>query len=207
MGLLLSVALVKILTTSATIGSGGSGGVFGPSMVIGGCTGGAVGELLHCILAAAGAPAAIYAIVGMAGFFAGCAHAPISTIVMVSELTGDYSLLVPTMWVSTLCFVLCHRWTLYEKQVPTRLDSPAHRGDFLVDVLEGIKVQDVPWKDRQTVPEGMRLKTSCTCWPRAGSITSRWSTIDGRFVGIFSTNDVRGYLFNEVIWNLPTPAT
>src|SRR3954454_675979 len=98
---------------------------------------------------------AIYAIVGMAAFFPGAAHAPISTIVMVSELTGDYGLLVPSLWVSVLCFLLCQRWTLYHKQLPSRLDSPAHRGDFLVDVLEGIIVKDVPWKQRTTVFQGM----------------------------------------------------
>ncbi|MDB5387301.1 MAG: clcA 1 [Planctomycetaceae bacterium] len=102
--MLVSIALVKILTTSATIGSGGSGGVFGPSMVIGGCTDGAIGQCLHWLWPSAVPHPAIYAVVGMAGFFAGCAHAPISTIVMVSELTGDYSLIVPATWVSTLCF-------------------------------------------------------------------------------------------------------
>ena len=45
-----------------------------------------------------------------------------------------------TMWVSTLCFLFCRRWTLYQKQVPSRLESPAHRGDFIIDVLEGIHV-------------------------------------------------------------------
>ena len=158
MTMLLGVALIKVLTTSATIGSGGSGGVFGPSMVIGGCTGGAMGQGLHRLWPSLVPEPAIYTVVGMAGFFAGCAHAPISTIVMVSELTGDYSLLVPAMFVSTLCFVLCHGWTLYEKQVPSRLDSPAHRGDFLVNVLEGIKVKNVPWVDRTTVPESMSLE-------------------------------------------------
>jgi CIC family chloride channel protein len=145
---------------------------------------------------------AIYAVVGMAGFFAGIAHAPISTIVMVSELTGDYRLLVPTMWVSTLCFVLCQRWTLYEKQVASRLDSPAHRGDFLVDVLEGIRVQDVPWKDRETIPEAMTLNE--IVHKLADSRQHYFPVVDagGKFVGIFSTDDVRGYLYNELIWNL-----
>ncbi len=202
MWLLLSIALMKILTTSATIGSGGSGGVFGPSMVIGGCTGGAIGQFLHWLWPAAVPHPAIYAVVGMAGFFAGCAHAPISTIVMVSELTGDYSLLVPTMWVSMLCFTLCHRWSLYEKQVPSRLDSPAHRGDFLVDVLEGIKVQDVPWKERKTVPEGMTLKAILHILANTRQHYFPVIDHDGRFVGIFSTDDVRSYLFNEDIWDL-----
>jgi len=200
--LLLCIALVKIVTTSMTIGSGGSGGVFGPSMVIGGCTGGAIGELLHGWWPQLVPNPAIYAVVGMAGFFAGIAHAPISTIVMVSELTGDYRLLVPTMWVSTLCFILCQRWTLYDKQVPSRLDSPAHRGDFLIDVLEGIRVKDVRWKDRQTVAEGMSLKEIVHML--ADSRQHYFPVVDGngRFVGIFSTDDVRSYLYNELIWEL-----
>jgi CIC family chloride channel protein len=202
MGLLLCIAFVKILTTSATIGSGGSGGVFGPSMVIGGCTGGAIGELFRRWWPNMVPQPAIYAVVGMAGFFAGCAHAPISTIVKVSELTGDYSLLVPTMWVSTLCFILCQRWTLYEKQVPSRLDSPAHRGDFLVDVLEGITVKDVPWKDRQTVPEGMPLKEIVQLLATSRQHYFPVVDAEGRFIGIFSTDDVRGYIYNELIWTL-----
>ena len=200
--LLLSIALVKILTTSTTIGSGGSGGVFGPSMVIGGCTGGAIGDVLHRLWPALVPNPAIYSVIGMAGFFAGCAHAPISTIVMVAELTGDYSLLVPTMWVSTLCFMLCQRWTLYEKQVPSRLDSPAHRGDFLVDVLEGIHVKDVPWKQRETIFEGMKLKEIVR--HLAESRQHYFPVVDaaGHFVGIFSTDDVRRYLYDESIWEL-----
>jgi CIC family chloride channel protein len=138
----------------------------------------------------------------MAGFFAGCAHAPISTIVMVTELTGDYSLLVPTMWVSTLCFVLCQHWSLYEKQVPSRLDSPAHRGDFLVDVLEGISVRDVPWTDTKTVHEGMPLQDIVHML--AENRQHYFPVIDSelRFVGIFSSDDVRRYLFDPILWQL-----
>lgn len=200
--LLICIAIGKILTTSATIGSGGSGGVFGPSMVIGGCTGAAVGQVFHQWWPQLAPQPAIYAIVGMAGFFAGAAHAPISTIVMVTELTGDYGLLVPALWVSVLCFLLCHRWTLYHKQLPSRLDSPAHRGDFLVDVLEGITVQDVPWKERATVFQGMPLKEIVRFV--ANSRQHYFPVVDGkgRFVGIFSTDDVRSHLYNEEIWEL-----
>jgi CIC family chloride channel protein len=200
--LLMAIALVKIITTSFTIGSGGSGGVFGPSMVIGGCTGGAIGLFLHRIWPAAVPSPAIYTVVGMAGFFAGCAHAPISTIVMVTELTGDYSLLVPAMWVSTLCFVLCQHWSLYEKQVPTRLDSPAHRGDFLVDVLEGITVKDVPWTDRKAVNEAMALQDIVHMLAENRQHYFPVVDSDERFVGIFSSDDVRRYLFDPTIWQL-----
>jgi CIC family chloride channel protein len=200
--LLACIAIGKIVTTSATIGSGGSGGVFGPSMVIGGCTGAAVGQVFHQWWPNLAPQPAIYAIVGMAGFFAGAAHAPISTIVMVTELTGDYGLLVPALWVSVLCFLLCQRWTLYHKQLPSRLDSPAHRGDFLVDVLEGISVKDVPWKERITVFQGMPLQEIVRVV--AESRQHYFPVVDkkGRFVGIFSTDDVRGHLYNEEIWQL-----
>ncbi|HVT30844.1 MAG TPA: chloride channel protein [Lacipirellulaceae bacterium] len=200
--LLATFAVVKILTTSFTIGSGGSGGIFGPSMVIGGITGAAVGLALHALWPHIVPQPQIFAIVGMAGFFAGAAHAPISTVIMVSELTGDYALLVPTMWVSTLCFLLCHRWTLYDQQLPSRLDSPAHRGDFLVDVLEGITVRDVPWKQRTSVFQGMPLKEIVHLI--AESRQHYFPVVDGagRFVGIFSTDDVRSHLYNEEIWHL-----
>ncbi len=200
--LLIIIAVVKILTTSATIGSGGSGGVFGPSMVIGGCTGGAIGDLLHRVAPTFVPNPAIYSVVGMAGFFSACAHAPISTIVMVTELTGNYSLLVPTMWVSTLCFILGEPWTLYEKQLASRLVSPAHRGDFLVDVLEGIKVEDVVWKNEPTVKSNVALQDIIHLL--AQSRQQYYPVVDAsdRFVGIFSADDVRRYLFSESLWNI-----
>jgi CIC family chloride channel protein len=201
-GMLLSVALVKMATTSFTISSGGSGGVFGPSMVIGGCTGGAIGLALHALWPELVPDPAIYAILGMAGFFAGAAHAPISTIIMVNELTGDYSLLVPTMWVSTLCFLLCHRWTLYDKQLPSRLDSPAHRGDFLVDVLEGIRVRDVEWRTCDTVYEGMPLREILQRFATSRQHYFPVVDAEGKLVGIFSGDDVRQYVFDDAIWKL-----
>ena len=150
-GLLVLVALAKVITTSLTVSSGGSGGVFGPSVVIGGCLGAAVGKSLHVWFPDLIVQPESFAIVGMAGFFAGAARAPISTILMVTEMTGTYTLLLPTMWVSTLCFILCSRWTLFDKQVTSRLESPAHRGDFLVDVLEGMRVADVYQADRKLI--------------------------------------------------------
>ena len=202
-GALLLIAGGKVLTTSLTISTGGSGGVFGPSMVIGGCVGGALGLWFQDLFGIQTPPGA-YAIIGMAGFFAGAAHAPISTIIMVSEMTGDYKLLLPTMWVSTLCFLLCRRWTLYEKQVPTRLESPAHKGDFIVDVLEGNLVKDV-FKKRDNirrVPESTSLDDIVHIL--AKSHQHYFPVVDdqGSMVGIFSDDDVRAYLFDETIWSL-----
>jgi CIC family chloride channel protein len=148
---LLAVALGKIVTTGLTIGSGGSGGVFGPSMVIGGCGGGALGIALHRLWPALAPHPASFVIVGMAGFFAAAAKTPFSTLVMVSELTGNYNLLLPALWVCALAFLLSDEQSIYSSQVESRSRSPAHQGDYVREVLACLRVgqfltqvQDVP---------------------------------------------------------------
>jgi CIC family chloride channel protein len=141
------VALGKMVTTSLTIGSGGSGGVFGPSMVIGGCLGAAVGTVFHHWLPGLVPDVGPFTIVGMAGFFAGVAKTPISTLLMVGELTGNYSLLLPSMLVVCLAMIIVHRWTIYSEQVRTRAESPVHRGELLHDVLAELVVGDIVRKE------------------------------------------------------------
>ena len=202
--LLLTIAFAKIITTSLTIGSGGSGGVFGPSMVIGGCLGASVGLFFHQIWPQVVTEPGAYGLVGMAGFFAGAAHAPISTIIMVSEMTGDYTLLLPTMLASMLSFLLCRRYKLYEKQLPSRLESPAHRGDFIVDMLEGIKVKDVyrPNVDLVFIPEGMPLEQIVHIMAETQQHYFPVVDDEQNIVGVFSSDDVRFYLYDETLWTL-----
>jgi CIC family chloride channel protein len=139
-GLLLGVALGKIVTTSLTIGSGGSGGVFGPSMVIGGCGGGALGVFLHAVAPSLVPHPASFIILGMAGFFAAAAKTPFSTLIIVSEMTGDYRLLLPALWVVTIAFLVSDEEPLYRSQVRSRALSPAHQGSYVREVLAGLKV-------------------------------------------------------------------
>lgn len=138
---LLAIALGKIVSTSLTIGSGGSGGVFGPSMVIGGCGGGFLGLLLHARWPQWTPEPASCVIVGMAGFFAAAAKTPFSTLVIVSEMTGGYDLLLPSLWVCVLAFVLSDRQSIYASQVESRSMSPAHQGAFVRQVLAGVTVR------------------------------------------------------------------
>jgi CIC family chloride channel protein len=137
---LLAVSIGKILTTSLTIGSGGSGGVFGPSMVIGGCAGGAVGLGLNGLWQPLAPQPAAFAVVGMAGFFAAAAKTPFSTLIIVSEMTGDYNLILPALFVCTLSFLLSDEQSLYQAQVESRSRSPAHQGSYVRDVLAGVRV-------------------------------------------------------------------
>ncbi|MBI4866875.1 MAG: chloride channel protein [Candidatus Wallbacteria bacterium] len=155
---LIGLALLRILTTSCSIGSGGSGGVFGPSMVVGGCLGGAVGMVFHDAWPAAAPNPASFIIVGMAGFFAGIAHAPISTVIMVSEMTGNYTLLVPSMWVCAITFLMSSGTSLYRRQEPSRSQSPAHRSEFAWPVFGGLQVRDAMQRDVPVLWEGLTLE-------------------------------------------------
>src|SRR5271165_510258 len=146
MWMLLALAILKILATGLTISSGGSGGVFGPSILIGGMLGGACGQFFDRWIPGAHIEPAAFVLVGMGGFFAGVSKTPLTSIVMVSEMTGSYSLLVPLMLACGLNMALSRRWTIYEEQVPTPIDSPAHQGDFVVDVLERLHVGEVGFR-------------------------------------------------------------
>ncbi|MGH7293458.1 MAG: chloride channel protein, partial [Polyangiaceae bacterium] len=140
-GMLLAIAFGKVVTTSATIGSGGSGGVFGPSIVIGGCGGAAVGVLLHRLSPALFPHPASFAVVGMAGFFAAAAKTPFSTLVIVSEMTGSYRLLLPALWVCVLAFLLSDRESIYHSQLESRARSPAHKGSYVRQLLADVRVR------------------------------------------------------------------
>jgi CIC family chloride channel protein len=140
----LVILVLKMFVTGLTIGSGGSGGVFAPSMVIGGMLGSTAGNLFHHLAPHVVMQPAAFVLVGMASFFAGVAKVPVSSLVMVSEMTSGYGLLVPLMLTNAIAFLFTpRRLTIYEKQVDSRADSGAHAGEFFFDVLERIRVGDV----------------------------------------------------------------
>ncbi len=203
--LLLALALLKIVSTGLTIGSGGSGGVFGPSVFIGGMLGGAVGRLLRDILPGGHLlEPASFALVGMGGFFAGVSKTPLASIVMVCEMTGHYKLLVPLMLVCGMNLALSRRWTLYEEQVPSPVDSPAHRGDFVVDVLERLRVGQV-----QVRSAGIEAIAEATPFDEvlrrvANSTETLFPVVDrdGRLTGIFALRDVRSALLGTALGSL-----
>ena len=157
---LFAVGIGKLLATALTIGSGGSAGVFGPSMVIGGTTGYAMGLLMHHIAPGLVPQPQAYAIVGMAGFFSAAANTPLSTILFVSEITGSYELLLPTMWVSVIAYLIGRNWSIYDSQVPSRLQSPAHFGEYAQEFFLRTKVKDVIKHTRKfvTIPSNTTLK-------------------------------------------------
>jgi CIC family chloride channel protein len=201
---LLSLAIGKMLTTSFSIGSGGSGGLFGPSIVIGAALGGLVGQLSHQLLpGVVGSPGALV-VVGMAGFFAAVSNTPISTIIFVSEMTNSYHLLLPSLLVCSTAYLATRRWTIFRSQVWRRIDSPAHAGEFFVDVLQAIKVQDVLERVRKVamIPESMPFADFKKHFSETEQHYFPVMDQEGKLTRIFSVNDVRSVLFAPGIGQL-----
>jgi len=201
---LLLLAIGKILTTSFSIGSGGSGGVFGPSIVIGGALGGAVGKLFHSIMPGVVTEPGAFVVVGMAGFFTAVSNTPISTIIFVSEMTNSYHLLLPSLLVCSVSYLAAKKWTIYEKQAKSKVDSPAHAGDFFVDILQTIRVKDLMHlvKKVKVIPRNMTFRDFRKFFPETKQ--HYFPVVDhyDRLVGIFSSTDIREVIFSTGIGHL-----
>jgi len=140
---LLLVIFFKIIATSLTVGSGGSAGVFAPSLVVGGFVGAAFWVILSSVAPGTVPVPGPLVIVGMMALFAGVGRVPIAVILMVSEMTGTLSLLAPSMVAVVISyFVTGPKYTIYKSQVPRRSDSPAHRGEYNIPLLTKIFVSD-----------------------------------------------------------------
>jgi CIC family chloride channel protein len=145
LGTMAVLTVAEILALSFTVGSGGSGGVFAPSLFVGAMLGGACAALGN-------QPVAPFVVVGMAAVFAGAAHVPIATMMMVTEMTGGYTLLVPAALAVLLSYLVQTRLSahvkyqsIYEAQVRSRADSPAHRTQHLQTALRILR-EDEPSK-------------------------------------------------------------
>jgi len=198
------LAIGKIFTTSFSIGSGGSGGVFGPSIVIGGAMGGVVGKIFHQIMPGVVTEPGAFVVVGMAGFFTAVSNTPISTIIFVSEMTDSYQLLLPSLLVCSVSYLAARKWTIYDRQVKSKVSSPAHAGDFFVDILQAIRVKDLMHlvKKVEVIPRNMTFRDFREFFSETKQ--HYFPVVDqyDRLTGIFSSTDIRSVLFTRGIGQL-----
>lgn len=156
--LLLALTVVKILSTSLTIGSGGSGGVFAPSLFIGSMLGDGYGHLVHNLLPTMTATPGAYALVGMAAVFAGAARAPITSVLIVFEMTDDYRIILPLMLATVVSTVLAEhlsKESIYTLKL-SRRGIHLERGRD-IDVMQGVLVGEAMTTDVDTVAADMDL--------------------------------------------------
>jgi CIC family chloride channel protein len=193
--LMVVLVFVKILATSLTIGSGGSGGVFGPGMVIGGFLGGAMWAGLHAIApgVVAGTNPGAFAVVGMGAFFGGIAKAPLAVILMVVEMTGEFSLLAPAMLATMIAYLVTGDVSIYENQVPTRLDSPAHKNDYALPLLRSVTVREAmqPVSSDDVLATPDTPVTDVTRELQQRRVRQALIVEGGKFLGILRRRDAR----------------
>lgn len=187
--LIIALIFLKILATSLTVGSGGSGGVFAPALVIGGMTGAATWLLFHALGIVPEASPAPYVIVGMMSFFGGVGKVPIAVILMVSEMTGTYSLIVPSMLSTAIAYVITGRNTIYVSQVTSRGDSPAHMSEYAIPFLTRIRVRDAMTRNLITVKPDSTVREAAELMMRH-EVRGLPVVEDGNLVGIITFSDV-----------------
>jgi CIC family chloride channel protein len=201
--ILLSLVFVKILATSVTIGSGGSGGIFAPSLFIGAMTGGFFGWGVHTLFPQITANPGAYALVAMGAVVAGTTHAPITAILIIFEMTATYKIILPLMFaciISTLVASSIKSGSIYTIKL-------ARRGVELSQgweqsILQTIKVRDIMRDHVITVQEGTLL----------GEVIEILKTRDVSYLhvvndsdeltGVISFRDIRSALQEETLKNL-----
>lgn len=191
---LILLPFVKILATSLTLGSGGSGGVFAPGLTIGAAIGGALGMILH-LLAPLYVPIEtmpVFVIVGMISLFGAVANAPIAVLIMVVEMVGTITILVPAMAAVAVSNLLTEENTIFRAQVPTKANSGAHRGEYDRKTLERIRVRDAMTPKEAVITltlsdKSMKVHDLITATGHTGFPVLD----DGLLVGIITSRDVR----------------
>ena len=155
---LLVLVVYKILATSITIGSGGSGGIFAPSLFLGAMAGGFFGSVVHQLFPEITAAPGAYSIVGMGAVVSATTHGPISAILILFEMTGDYKIILPLMTtciISTLFAGQFMKDSIYTLKLSRR--GTDIRAGKEVNVLKSIAVKDVMNEQVETIPEDMKL--------------------------------------------------
>jgi CBS domain-containing protein len=183
----LALPLVKILATSLSIGSGGSGGIFGPGMFIGGFVGLALWRVLHDVAPGMPALPAPFIVVGMIACFGSIAHAPLGLMLMVAEMTGSLALLPPAMVAIGLATLVVGDDTIYESQLRSRADAPAHRAAVGLPLLSSVSIADVMTPPALLLPADTPNKEAVQLLATNHLVGAAVVGDDGNFVGVMSS--------------------
>ena len=202
-GLAFVLIFLKIISTSATLGSGGLGGVFAPSLFIGAMLGSAYGTLVHGINPSFTASRETYALVGMGAVAGAVMQAPLTNILMLFELTNDYTIILPIM---ITCIVSAYTFRAFDKN-SIYIQKLLKEGINIkygreVSILNSIKVNDVLSKDVTTIPEGMPFRKILETISYSKNFYFPVVDGQGEMSGILSFHMIREMIFEEELGDL-----
>ncbi|MCH7769917.1 MAG: chloride channel protein [Bacteroidetes bacterium] len=194
----LALVFAKILATAVTLGSGGSGGIFAPSLFMGAMLGYFFGSFVHQYFPDITATPGAYALVAMGGLVAGTTRAPITAIIIVFELTNDYHIILPLMItciISTILSARFSRESIYTLKLVLR--NIGLKEGIETNVMESILVEDVYSKEFETINATDNFSQVVNKVIQGKEFDYPVITGDGKILGIISLGDIKDYLFEK----------
>ncbi len=192
--LVLVIPLARIVATGLSIGSGGSGGIFGPGMVIGAFVGAAVWRVFAPLTPGLGHDPAPFAIVGMMACFGSIARAPLAVMLMVAEMTGTLSLLIPAMVAVGIATLIVSRTdaTIYRSQLRNRAEAPAHRIVTGLPLLATVRAEAAVSPPRLVLDGATPVAAAAALVDELGVAGAPVVDDDGRLRGVVRVTDLAG---------------
>ena len=198
LGLAIAAGLVlaKIFATSLSMGFGASGGVFAPSLFIGSMLGGAMGTIIHSMFPEITASSGAYALVGMAAMVAATTHAPVTAVLIIFEMTSEYTVILPLMITSIIAMVISSRLlkgsNIYTLKLKRRgIDI---YGGKDINILDQINVKSLKRNILDTIPEDMTLQGLLEKMSISSALNFYVKDLDGQLIGIVTHSAMRRYL-------------
>jgi len=202
-GLAIALVFMKIVATSITLGSGGMGGVFAPSLFIGAMVGASLGNGVHAMFPNITAQPEIYAMVGMGAMAGAVMQAPLTNILMLFELTNDYTIILPIMIcciVSTYTFRAFSKNSIYIQYLLNKGINIQHGREF--SILNSIHVRDVMNSNVVTITKDMPFKKILETISYSKNFYYPVVNEEGDMIGILSFSDIREVIFEEELADL-----
>lgn len=192
------IVLFKPIASSLTIESGGSGGIFAPSLFLGGVVGFLFAFTVNYI-SPSGISLSNFTLIGMCGVMSGVLHAPLTAIFLIAEITGGYTLFVPLMLVSAIAFSTIsyfEKYSIYTKGLIERGEYIPHDKDK--QLLSGMKVKKMVEKDLISIRPDQKLNDLVDVVRKSKRNIFPVVDYDGQLVGIITLDDIRNIMFDEV---------
>ncbi len=195
-----ALLVLKLLATSITLGSGGSGGVFAPALFMGAMLGAAFQTAAIHLFPSIVAPAGAYALVGMAAAFAASAHAPMTAVLILFELTGDYRIILPLMLAVGIATLISQKMlkgeSIYTLKL-TRRGVRLHRGRD-EDVMESVTVGEIMSRNFSSVTDTTTLEELSKRFSDTHRHGFPVLNADGELAGIVSIGDLDAAMQNNM---------
>ena len=200
---LLLLIVVKILATSITIGSGGSGGIFAPSLFLGAMAGGFFGSMVHQFFPTVTASPGAYSIVGMGAVVSATTHGPLAAMLILFEMTGNYKIILPLMLsciLATIFAGMLKKDSIYTLKLARR--GVNIREGKEVNVLKSMFVRDVMTPHVETIKENCALVDMADYISKSKFNSFPVLNADNKLAGIISFNDYSEAIFDEDLKDL-----